>query len=324
MPRGRKAVISLAYGLHVFCKRHFLHFFEKRVRRTVRENRMVRGREKIVVACSGGKDSGTALFLMKKIFGKSNPVEALLIDEGIPRYRDRALAIAKRNCKKWEIKCKVVSFKKEFGFTMVDVMRKTGEAKRLGSTCAFCGVLRRRIMDKYAKKMGAGKLATGHNLDDEAQSILMNIFGADLTHYARLGPISGEGGKHGFVPTAQFSQGFLRQQKGFVPRIKPLYLCPEKEVIAFAQFSGIEYYGRQCCPFKWQAKRNDFRAMLGDFEAKYPGTLFSIMRFFQQTKQGVLQSEPNGAKIRACEKCGEPCSGKVCRVCAQIGMLGGK
>ena len=304
---GAKAVISIPYGPHVFCKRHFLHFFEKRVRRTVRENRLVRGREKIVVACSGGKDSGTALYIMNKIFGKSNPIEALLIDEGIPKYRDKALAIAKSNCKKWKIQCKVVSFKKEFGFTMVDVMRKTGEAKRLGSTCAFCGVLRRRIMDKHAREMGAGKLATGHNLDDEVQSILMDIFDADIARYSRLGPIAGEGGKHGFVP-----------------RIKPLYLCPEKEVIAFAQLSGIEYYDRQCCPFKWQAKRNDFRAMMDDFEAKYPGTLFSVMRFFQQTKQCALRSESGGAKIMACEKCGEPCSGKVCRVCAQIEMLGAK
>ena len=60
---GKKAVVSLAYGPHVFCKQHFLRFFEKRVRKTVRENALVEGREKLVVAYSGGKDSAVTLFL---------------------------------------------------------------------------------------------------------------------------------------------------------------------------------------------------------------------------------------------------------------------
>jgi uncharacterized protein (TIGR00269 family) len=304
---GKKAVISLAYGPHAFCKEHFLFFFEKRVRRTVRENRMVRGQEKIVVAYSGGKDSSTALFLVKKIFGKSNPVEALLIDEGIPKYRGSALAIAKKNCKKWKVPCKVVSFKKEFGFTMVDVMRKTGAKKKLGSTCSFCGVLRRRTMNKHARAMGAGKLVTGHNLDDETQSILMNVFDADIARFSRLGPIVGEGGK-----------------LGFVPRIKPLCLCPEKEIVAFAAFVGIKYYGRQCCPFKWQAKRNDFRKMVQDFEGKYPGTMFSIVRFFEQAKPVLAKQESARREMKKCAECGEPCSGTLCGVCRFVVKIKGK
>lgn len=301
---GTKATISLAYGPHRFCREHFLHFFEKRVRRTIRENRLIEGREKIVVAYSGGKDSGACLCLLKKIFGKSNPIEALLIDEGIAGYRDKALGIAEKNCKKWKVPFKRVSFAKEFGFTMVNVMRKTGAKKEIGSTCAYCGVLRRKLFNRHAKKMGAAKIATGHNLDDEAQSVLMNVMDADLLRFARLGPKSAGA-------------------KGMVPRIKPLYLCPEKEVIAFAKMSGIEYFEGQCCPFKWQAKRNDFRQMLEGFEAKYPGTMFSIMRFFEQVKPLVF--EKLGKKeLFSCEKCGEPSSGKQCKACKMAERLAGK
>jgi uncharacterized protein (TIGR00269 family) len=301
---GKKAVISPPYGPHRFCKKHFLHFFEKRVRRAIREHRLIEGREKIVVAYSGGKDSATTLFLLKKIFGKSNPIEALLVDEGIEGYRNKALEIAEKNCKKWRVPFKRVSFEEEFGFTMVDVMGKTGAKKEIGGTCSYCGVLRRQLLNKYAKKMGAAKMATGHNLDDEAQSVLMNVCDADLLRFARLGPKSGGA-------------------KGMVPRIKPLCLCPENEVISFARFSGISHFSGECCPFKWQAKRNDFRGILNHLEASYPGTMFSIMRFFSQAKP-LVSKAIGKRKVFSCEKCGEPCSEKQCKACKMAERIAGK
>ncbi|MBN2067712.1 MAG: TIGR00269 family protein [Candidatus Diapherotrites archaeon] len=304
---GKKASISLPYGPHKFCKEHFLHFFEKRVRKTIRENRLVQGREKLVVACSGGKDSCTTLYLVNKIFSKSNPVEALLVDEGIPKYRDRALAIAEANCKEWGIPFRRVSFREEFGFTMVDVMRKTGPKKKIGSTCAFCGVLRRRLLNKHAREMKAGKLVTGHNMDDEAQSVLMNVCEADLQRLARLGPISG-----------------IAKVKGLVPRVKPLWQCPEAEVISFAGYAGIRHFEGQCCPFKWQAKRNDFRGILNHLEASYPGTMFSILQFFRQAKPLLAREKPKNFKLNSCTECGELTSGSVCTACNMVVKLKGK
>jgi uncharacterized protein (TIGR00269 family) len=295
---GKKAVISPAYGPHSFCKQHFLEFFEKRVRKTIRENRLVEGREKLVVAYSGGKDSAVTLYLVNKIFGKSNKVEALLIDEGIPKYRDKALAIAEANCRKWNVPFRRVSFEEEFGFTMVDVMGKTGPKKEIGSTCAYCGVLRRQLMNKHAREMGAGKLGTGHNLDDEAQSVLMNVFDADVARFLRLGPKS---------PSL----------KGMVPRIKPLYLSPEKEVIAFAKMQGIKYFEQQCCPFKWQAKRNEFRQLVEEFEAKFPDTMFSVVGFLKQVK-GLVGERVQEKKLNSCKRCGEATSGRVCKACKMV------
>ena len=294
---GKKAVISPAYGPHVFCKQHFLEFFEKRVRKTVRENRLVEGREKLVVAYSGGKDSGTALYLMNRIFGKSNKVEALLIDEGIPEYRERALEIAEANCREWNVPFKRVSFKEEFGFSMQDVMGKTGPGKEVGSACAYCGVLRRQLLNRFAREMGAGKLVTGHNLDDEAQSVLMNVFDKDVARFLRLGPKS---------PALN----------GMVPRIKPLYTSPEREVKKFAEFSGIAFFEKGGCPFRQQAKRNEFRSLVEEFEARFPGTMFSIVGFLKEMK--ALVNEREGKKLRACEKCGEPSSQRVCKACRMV------
>lgn len=306
MPKGKcdrcskKAEIELPYGPHKLCREHFLHLFEKRVKKTCRANKLFSPGEKILVAYSGGKDSAVTLFLLNKIFGARNEIQALLIDEGIPGYRDRALGIAEKNCRAWEIPFKRVSFKKEAGFTMVDVMRKTGAKKRLGSTCSFCGVIRRRIMNQFAKKLGAEKLATGHNLDDEVQSTLMNVCDADLNRFMRLGPIAGNA-----------------KIKGLVPRIKPLWESPEIEVIAFAEFNGIDYYREQCCPFKWQAKRNDFRGIVNHLESSYPGTMYSVLSFFRQAKSKIGKK---GAKkeLRLCSECGEPCNGKQCMSCNLI------
>ena len=296
----KKSVIELSYGPHWLCKEHFLHFFEKRVKKTCRANKLVLPGEKILVAYSGGKDSAVTLYLINKIFGGRNTVQALLIDEGIEGYRDKALDIAEKNCKTWEIPFKRVSFKKEAGFTMVDVMKKTGAKKKLGSTCSFCGVIRRRIMNQFAKKFKADKLVTGHNLDDEVQSTLMNVCDADLNRFLRLGPIAGNA-----------------RIKGLVPRIKPLWESPEIEIIAFAEFNGIDYHREQCCPFKWQAKRNDFRGIVNHLESSYPGTMYSILSFFKQAKAKIGKK---GAKreLETCSKCGEPCNGKQCMSCNLI------
>ena len=228
----KEAKIVLRYGPHKFCKDHFLYFFEKRVRKTIRENKLIKGREKIAVGLSGGKDSTTALYMLNKIFSKSNKIVAIMIDEGIPGYRDKAIAIGKKNCESWNVDYEVVSMEKELGHKMIDIMKKISKNEELGSTCAFCGVFRRYLLNKKATEVRAKKIVTGHNLDDETQSILMNLFDNDLARLSRLGPIAG-----------------VREHKGFVPRIKPLWETPEKEVIAFVNFLGVKHYSEECCPF---------------------------------------------------------------------------
>ncbi len=298
-----KANVFCGYGPHWFCKKHFLYFFEKRFRRTVRTNKLIEKGEKIAVGLSGGKDSTTALFLLQKIFQHTNPIEAIIIDEGIPNYRDKAIAIAKQNCKKWGIPFHQVSFKKAFGFRMIEVMKKTGEKKLIGSTCAFCGVFRRRLLNETAKKIGADKIATGHNLDDECQSIVMNLFEADLSRMARLGPM------------------VCFDKKNFVPRIKPLYDSPEAEIIAFADFNGLEHFSREtCCPFKWQAKRNFFRKMLNEAEQQFPGTKYKILQSFRQLKPRISDFAEK-KKVSQCRQCGSILTGKSCVACGQLKKL---
>ncbi len=305
---SKKSVINLAYGPHKFCQTHFNKFFENRFKKTIRKYKLLNSKEKILVALSGGKDSVVLLHLLNKFYKKSNTILALIIDEGVKGYRDKSVKVAIDNCKLFNIEYKVVSFEKEFSVTNDQIMPLILNNNKLGGTCAFCGTMRRNLMNKYAKELKADKLATGHNLDDEVQSFVMNVFNNDFTRLKRTGAKAG-----------------VIEYDGFVKRIKPLYETPEKEIIAYCAFNDIKHYSQQCCPYSWTAKRNEFREMLNNFENRFPGTQFSIMRFNEKLKNNILPSEEQKiemkSKMRKCEKCGEPTDKLICKTCEMINTL---
>jgi uncharacterized protein (TIGR00269 family) len=303
-----KSVITLGYGPHYFCEKHFTRFFDDRVKKTIRKYSLFKPREKLLIAVSGGKDSLVVLHLIHKYYSKSNDIEVIIIDEGVKGYRNKAIKTAEKSCKKMKIKYKIISFEKEFGVTNDEIMPILKENPKLGGTCAFCGTMRRHIMNKYAKKLKADKLITGHNLDDETQSFVMNAFNNDFSRLIRTGARAG-----------------IIEHKGFVKRIKPLYETPEKEIIAYCAFNEIKHYSQECCPYSWTAKRNEYREMLNNFENRFPGTLFSLLRFNEQIKNNLKISKKDKQgfekKLVACCACGEPTEKKLCKTCEMIKQL---
>jgi len=198
------------------CKEHFISYFEKKVKKTIKDFKLVKKTDRIIVACSGGKDSTTILYLLKKIHGT---VEALAIDEGIKGYRNKTLVDLKRFCEENKIKLTIYSFKESFGKTL-DLMLKKEK-----NPCTICGTFRRYLLNKHAR--GYDKIATGHNLDDESQAIIMNLTKANTELLLRSVPIT-------------------EKKKGFVQRIKPLYFCSEKEVAAYALLKKFSIHFTEC------------------------------------------------------------------------------
>jgi len=296
---SKKSKFRLNYGPMNFCSDHFNSFFKQRFKKTIRKYNLLKKKDVVVLGVSGGKDSMTALHLLNKFFSKEQTIKALMIDEGIPNYRDKALKLAKKEVKKLGIEFKEISFKERLGKTMIDVMKKTGRKKLVGSTCAFCGPFRRKLLNEGTIELHGTKMATGHNLDDEIQSITMNFFDNDLKRMSGLGPIT---------------QG----TKQLIQRIKPLYLSPEKEIIAFAELNEINYFKEHCCPFSWQAKRNEFRGMLNQMENKFPGTFYSILSAFENMNP-LLKDKFKEENY--CQKCGSSSSGKICAACMKLKKL---
>lgn len=286
-----KAVVELKYLGDRLCAKHFSELFERRVRRTIASSKMLdRKKDKIAVGVSGGKDSLVLLYLLKKLHYN---IVAVTIDEGIKGYRDKSLRHIERFCEEQEIPWKVYSLKKKFGFTLDSIPDK----KRM---CSYCGVLRRGMLNRKARELGCTKVATGHNLDDETQMILMNLFRGELERLARAGPITG-----------------LIEDELFVPRVKPLRECPEKEDVLYAILHGIDYSDAEC-PYARYAYRNIVRELLNHMEEKYPGTKFAILKNFDKMLPFLREYYMPKEKPKRCPMCGEITRGSVCKFCEVI------
>ena len=295
---NEKPIIAL-YSGEKLCKNHFNQYFNDKIFKTIRQFDLIGKEENLGIALSGGKDSLTVLYILNKL-SQQNPkirINAIAIDEGIASYRDKTLEKAKEFCQNNNIPLHIFSYKEEFGLTL-DEMLKILDVR----PCTICGIFRRYLLNKKSKELKLTKLATGHNLDDECQSIIMNQLKNNIQASARLGPKVG-----------------LIQNEKFVQRIKPLYLCTEKEVTTYAFLNRLldEFVE---CPNVSQSFRAQVRDMLNNMEHKFPGTKYSIVNSFLQTLP-LLKQKFKNETIKVCLKCNEPSSNDVCNACVYLEKL---
>jgi uncharacterized protein (TIGR00269 family) len=289
------AVIHQKYsGLHL-CEAHFVEDVERKVKREMRKQLMVERGDRIAVAVSGGKDSSALLYMFKKIFHDRKDLEffVLSVDEGINGYRSITLSNAEKMAERLGVDFFRVSFEEEFGF-MVDEIAARGFEQ---APCTFCGVLRRKLMNKKAKELGATKVATAHNLDDEVQTILINYIRGDIE---RLGRLRG-------------------RREEFVPRIKPLKDVPEKEVALYAILADIPIIA-DGCPYAARSFRFTVKQMLNELERKHPGTKYSLMRGYERLSDLLPKAHP-GRKLLRCERCGDASASHICKACEILDMM---
>jgi len=273
---------------------------EEKVASTISERRLIESGENVLVAVSGGKDSTTALYILHKLGYR---VEGIIIDQLLGEYSKKNLTNIQQFCKQNNIKLHVVHMRDLYGCS-VCYMKSVLDNKGIHlTTCAICGVIRRSILNKKARELKADKLATGHNLDDEAQTIFMNLVRGELERCARLGP----------------EAGVVRNCK-FVPRIKPLYFCLEEEVEKYSRIQGFPVV-YDPCPCSVDSYRSHIKELLNEMEAKHAGTKESIMNGFLEVRKLLKKEQKIGGKINECIKCGEPSSNNVCRACIILEKL---
>src|SRR3989344_3538803 len=274
------------------CKDHFIAQFEEKVYKTIKDFNLIKPKDKIVVAVSGGKDSLTVLYLLSQKY----KVVALAIDEGIKGYREHTLKDLINFCNKHKIELKTKTVKDEFGMDLDNVIKDL----KL-KPCSACGVMRRYLLNSLKD---FDVLATGHNMDDEAQAIMMNLLKNQTKLNARLGP------KTGVVEEAE-------SKKYFVQRMKPLYFCSEKEVLAYTLLKGFNPNFAEC-PYAKDSFRASVRDLLNDIENTNKGTKLTIITNFLKTlpKLKDKQNKKFIEKINSCEICGEGTSSTICKACA--------
>ena len=261
------------------CKKHFLEGFRAQTHATIKRFNLIRPGERVCVAASGGKDSLALL----EILHTDYDVEALCVDEGIPGYRDETIADLRAYCATRNIPLRVVSFS--------DLGSKPLSELNPSHPCSTCGVLRRKALMQYSR--GYDVIATGHNLDDEAQTILMNLLRNQRQLLSRLGPRT----------TAN---------ERIAARIKPFYLIPEREIRAYCLLKQITTNFSECPnivkSFRWQVGEQ-----LNVLEREQPGTKRRIV----ETLLAKNYPEPE-QETRVCSRCGGPASSSLCRACQII------
>lgn len=262
---------------------------------------MLKFNDHLAVAVSGGKDSLSLLNILAKLrkYRPQTTLTAVTVDEGIRGYRDEALQIAAETCKKLEVPHHIVSFQALYGLSLDEIVEKSQSAGKAElSPCAYCGVLRRKAINFGAREVKATKIATGHTLDDESQTILMNILRGDIARLAKEKPVTSE------------------VHPLFVQKIKPFCEIPEKESALYAYAKKIAFQDTPC-PYANEALRNDIRGMLNRMEEKHVGTKFTVSRVIERLRPAIEETVKK-VDFRTCMECGEPSAGELCKTCEML------
>lgn len=277
------------------CQKHFVADVERKIKLTIRKHFNIQKNDVVAIALSGGKDSAVLLYMLHKIFGPRPDVElvAITIDEGIKGYREHTLESAKELTARVGVRHIIRSFEDEFDITLDEIISKEREK----GACSYCGVLRKTLLNKTAIEIGATKLATGHNLDDEAQTILLNHLRGDVARMVKL------------------SQPHALE--GLVLRAKPLRFVPEKEVALYALVNDLPVDFSEC-PYAHEAIRGEVRDMLNNFEVAHPGTKYSLLKGFD-TMAPMMSKEYTDIELAKCRICGQACSLEICQACKLLG-----
>jgi uncharacterized protein (TIGR00269 family) len=268
---------------------------EKKVKETIKKYKLCNKKEKILVALSGGKDSSVVAYLLKK-FGYN--IEGFYINLGIEGIEEDYLRIVKELSQKLQIKLHVYNLKKEFGNSIgliIKEVQNTKEGKNL-KNCAICGVVKKWIMNREARRLNFNKIATGHNLDDEVQTFLINI----LKGSPQLNINSGAITKN-------------KKDKKFVTRIKPLFYCDENDIREYSKKKELPVIYKKC-PYLTDSYRLKVREFVDNLRTKDKENIIKNFELIYP-KIKRLNLEKSKSMINYCEKCGEPSRDKICKMC---------
>src|ERR671921_2497753 len=140
----------------------------KKVTKAITEYNLIEDGDRVMVGLSGGKDSW-ALINILDVLRKRAPISfslvAVTVDSGYDGYRHDLIT---RTCEArgWEYRIEHT----EIGETMEDILEASD------TPCSLCARLRRGVLYRIAKDVGATKIALGHHLDDFVETLLLNLF----------------------------------------------------------------------------------------------------------------------------------------------------
>jgi uncharacterized protein (TIGR00269 family) len=288
------AVIEVRRHHAAFCTEHFLAMFRTQVEKAIRRFRMMGPDDRILVAVSGGKDS---LALWDVLLGLGYDATGLYLGLGIGGYSDRSHEAARNFADHRGVGLRTVDLERDHGFDI-----PTAGQRGSRSTCAVCGLSKRYVFNRAALEGGFDVVATGHNLDDEAATLLGNTLRWQTEAIARQSPA-------------------LPAHEGMVRKVKPLHRLSELETAAYAFLRGIDYVVEECPLVAGNTQLRHKEAM-NAIERTSPGTKAQFFLGYLERVAPLFRSEDR-ADLRSCEACSQPTTGRICAFCrARAQILG--
>ncbi len=290
----RPAVVEIRRHNAAFCRDCFLRHVREQVKRAIETYDMLRAEDRILVAVSGGKDS---LGLWDVLLELGYHADGMYLGLGIGDYSSRSAEAARTFAAERGTRLLEIALPEDYGFDIPTAGRKGSR-----STCAVCGLSKRYVFNKAARDHGYDVVATGHNLDDEAATLLGNTLRWHTDYIARQFPA-------------------LPAEDGLARKVKPLYRLSELETAAYAFLRGIEYVVEEC-PLVAGNTQLRYKEAMNRLESTSPGTKAQFVLGYLDRAAPLFANEDD-AELRPCARCDQPTTGRFCAFCrARAQILG--
>jgi tRNA-5-methyluridine54 2-sulfurtransferase len=291
---GERAVIELRRHNAAFCQACFERHVRGQVERAIDDHEMFAPGDRILVAVSGGKDS---LALWDVLLDLGYAATGFYLGLGIGDYSDRSGQVARRYADGRGAELIHVDLDAEYGYDIPTAKRKGSR-----SSCSVCGLSKRYLFNRVAQDHGFDVVATGHNLDDEAATLLGNTLRWQTEFLARQFPV-------------------LAGKPGMAKKVKPLYRLSERETAAYAVLRGIDYVVEEC-PLVAGNTQLKYKDAMNHLEAGSPGTKASFYLGFVERAAALFKGEDD-VELSECERCGQLTTGRFCAFCRAVAQVKG-
>jgi len=208
---------------------------------------MIEDGDKVMVCLSGGKDSYALLDILMTLRERAPihfDIVAVNLDQKQPNFPADVLPAYLTQLG--------IPFHIENQDTYSIVKRLIPEGK---TTCSLCSRLRRGILYRVADELGCTKIALGHHRDDILETFFLNMFfGAKIK--GMPAKLVSDDGKHVVI--------------------RPLAYVKEADTERYAEVKEFPIIPCDLCGSQENLQRKQIKAMLRDWEKKYPGRVENI------------------------------------------------
>ncbi len=285
---GEPAKVEVARANAAFCAGCFGRYVRNQVAKAIEEHEMFTRQDRLLLCVSGGKDS-LALWDMLLEMGYDATGYHIVLWTG-EEYANESREMCEKYAAGKGARLIITDLKADEGFTIEQIAR---EGRR--APCSVCGLTKRYLTNLAATREGFDVLVTGHNLDDEAATLLGNALHWQTEYIARQAPA---------LPSTN-----ARLAK----KVKPLYRVSERETAAYAILHGIDYIVEEC-PLVAGNTALRYKDALNLLEQRSPGTKQQFL-FGYLDKVAPLFATEDEVELRACDECGQSTTGEICAYC---------